>query len=470
MRRIPLPLESYQYVSKPLTHKALLNFFAEQAPDDSRTAAALVATPGLEQFSNLVFGTGPVTALNTDFPGLIYAVSGTHFWRAQGILGSTALLIEDLGEIGAPTVVDYAQNVMVTIAAGVTGAVVCVPPNAFTCTHSGALNQIGGDFPGASSVTYIDGYFVFTSDDINGNFFTSRLLDPTDYDALDFAFTDAVPNVARRVMTLKGELWFLGDLAVEIWYNAGLADFPFRRRAGGVIAQGAHSIKTAVVLDGSMFWVGRNGIVFRSVGYKEQRISTHSVEEIIRTLGAGNAICGLGYVQGGHTFYCLTYAQTTLVYDVATKMWAERSSAANSAWLPISVCQYGEVLLFGSSNSGRVFTTVPFLNTDDGVEQNRIAALPPLWAGTSRAFCARLEIEMELGLTRNPAYFLLQWSDDGGYTWTDGRTMNADSSGNYRKRIYTTRLGSFRQRMFRLSMVGYSVIYGVDADIRAGTN
>ena len=31
MQRIPLPLESYQYVSKPLNHKVLLNFYAEQA-------------------------------------------------------------------------------------------------------------------------------------------------------------------------------------------------------------------------------------------------------------------------------------------------------------------------------------------------------------------------------------------------------------------------------------------------------
>ena len=46
MKRIPLPLESYEYLSPPLTQKRLLNMFAEAAPDDSRTAAALVAANG----------------------------------------------------------------------------------------------------------------------------------------------------------------------------------------------------------------------------------------------------------------------------------------------------------------------------------------------------------------------------------------------------------------------------------------
>ena len=46
MQRIPFPLESYQHPSLPLA-KALLNLMAEKAPDDARTAAFLVSTPGL---------------------------------------------------------------------------------------------------------------------------------------------------------------------------------------------------------------------------------------------------------------------------------------------------------------------------------------------------------------------------------------------------------------------------------------
>jgi hypothetical protein len=471
MRRIPLPLETYETLSPPLTQKRVLNFYAEQAPDDSRTAAALVATPGLNPFFNVVFGAGPVTAINTDVPGIIYAVSGTHFWRAGQPFGSPDYVIEDLGEVGTPSGADYAQHLMPTIAPGTTGCVVCIPPRAFTCTHDGPLNEITGDFPGARSVTYLDGYWVFTSDEISGHFFTSRLLDPDNYDALDFAHTDAVPNIARRVLSLNGELWFIGDMAAEVWFNAGRGDFPFLRRPGGVIQHGTESVKTCAILDNSLFWVAREGIVFRSIGYKSERVSTHAIEARLRAIGPPGAVTGFSYVQDGHSFYCITYGTETYVYDVATKVWHERSSAPAAPWLPMCVALHGKATLFGSSTSGKVLTPVPFLDTDDGVAQFRLLQLPPLWGGTSRAYCSRLEVELEIGGPRNPGNVLLQWSDDGGYTWTSpGRALTASNAAHYRKRVFTTRLGSFRQRTFRLVMYGNTTIYGVDADISAGAH
>lgn len=463
-------MESYQFPSPPLSNTRLVNFYAEQEPDNSRTDVALIATPGLDPFGfGVVFGAGPVAAINADRPGVIYAYSGTHFYRATLPFGSGTFTVEDLGDVGAPSVSNYSQNVMVTIASGITGAVIVVPPNAFTCTHAGALNQMGGTFPGANSVTYLDGYYVFTSDDLDAQFFCCRLLDPTNFDALDFAFTDAVPNVIQRVMTLRGELWFLGDAGVEIWYDAGLPDFPFRRQSGGFIPFNVDSIKTCTVLDNSMWWVSQGGTVFRSVGYQARRVSTHAIEEVIRGIGTTNAICGFSYVQDGHSFYCVTYGNVTLVYDVATQKWHERSTQGGD-WLPLCSTRFGVVPLFGSSGNGTILTTVPPSFTDNGVVQSRIIQLPPLWGGTSRAFCGRVEVELELGAGSNPGSVVLQWSDDGGYNWTSGRTLQADNSGHFRKRVYTTRLGSFRQRQFRLSMTGHTVVYAVDAALVGGVN
>ena len=61
----------------------------------------------------------------------------------------------------------------------------------------------------------------------------------------------------------------------------------------------------------------------------------------------------------------------------------------------------------------------------------------------------------------------LDWSDDGGHAFSGGpRPLSAGSSP--RKRVFTTRLGSFRQRAFRLSTTGKPVIYAIDADISPG--
>jgi hypothetical protein len=65
----------------------------------------------------------------------------------------------------------------------------------------------------------------------------------------------------------------------------------------------------------------------------------------------------------------------------------------------------------------------------------------------------------------------LDWSDDGGFTWSGGpRTLTAQVVNGRRQRVFTTRLGSFRQRVFRLTWRGAVTIYAADAAIVGGTN
>src|SRR5690349_15375938 len=94
MRRIPLPLESYQHSSPPLSAKRLLNLMAEQQPADARTAAALVPTPGLTRWRQV--GTGPIRAIDGTQPGRVYVVSGTRAFRLSFAPLAVGDGIEDL--------------------------------------------------------------------------------------------------------------------------------------------------------------------------------------------------------------------------------------------------------------------------------------------------------------------------------------------------------------------------------------
>ena len=100
----------------------------------------------------------------------------------------------------------------------------------------------------------------------------------------------------------------------------------------------------------------------------------------------------------------------------------------------------------------------------------RQVVLPPLYAGTRRGFCARIEVEMEVGGANSPGDILLEWSDDGGVTYTGSRTMNAGTTTQTRKRVYTTRLGSFRNRVFRLTAQYAMSVYAIDCDITVGSS
>lgn len=467
MKRIPLPTDSYQHASPPLSAKRLLNFYAEQQPGDARSTVALIPTQGLVP-SAWSFGSGPIWAMNGEWAGALYVVSGTHLFRLSGPIFGSPPIIQDLGDVGSVAGTDYPPNLMITIAVGVNAVVVVVPPNAFTCSHSDtAVNQITGTFPGARSVAYLDGYFAFTSDDLNSQFFISLLLDPSMFSALDFAFADGVPNLLRRVITLRGELWLVGEKGIEVWYNSGDADFPFRRRAGAVIPQGVGTMKSMAIADGSLIWIGANHMVMQSQGYQATRISTHAIETIIEAFGASAVLLAFSYIYDGHEFYVVSFATRTLVYDIATKRWHDRASSADGSgpWLPSSTGIINDLVLFGDGVTGQTYNLSPSASTDNGVAVWRTATFPPIWAGTNRDFCNRLEIEMETG-TGQASDISLDWSDDGGFNFGAVRIIAATLT-SPRGRVVTTRLGSFRQRVFRIAAAHRLTIYAVDADITA---
>jgi len=474
MQRIPFPTESYPHPSDPLSSKRLLNLYVESAPADSRTATPLISSPGL--LPNIVVGTGPILAVNDQYPGVWYMVSGGTAWRVRST--DAGLVADSLGGVGttsgATAIPPYAR--MVTIAVDNISAVFCVPPNAYTCGHNAGdpLNALGGTFPGASTVTALDGYYIFSAYPPNGQFFISQIFDPLDFDALDFATADAIPNNLLRVVTHRSDLWLFGDSGIEVWYDTGAADFPFRRRPGGTLEFPASSYMTIGHGDGSLFWLGQQNIVYRTVGYQATRISTHGIEAKIREIGGGyTARSGYCYSQDGHIHYVLNFDGLTLVYDCATKMWHERSSAAdgNGRWRAQWAVKYGDGVQFADNVSGQMWLGYMPGTTDAGVPIMRQAILPPDWAGTRRAFCSRLEVEMESGGDLSPGDVTLDWSDDGGRTWTGGpRTMHAGFGTEFRKRVYTTRLGSFRQRSFRITARGHATFYAADADIQLGAS
>ncbi len=173
--------------------------------------------------------------------------------------------------------------------------------------------------------------------------------------------------------------------------------------------------------------------------------------------------------QSGHLFYCITVGPRTLCYDCNTKRWHDRSSSTDGSlrWRPNAYAQ--QIRVFGDALSGDLLTPVPGGMTESGISVLRQFITPQIFAGTYRAFCSRLEIEMEVGTAAQGGSVAVEWSDDGGTTWSATRTMSTGALGALRHRVYTTRLGSFRQRVFRVTASGAPTFYAIDADMSGGT-
>lgn len=468
LQPIPLASQSYELASKPAGNQRLLNFFAEKLPSGSRAGFMLKPTPGLDVFATM--GTGPILT-TASLAGSLFAISGSHAWVLQDD-GSAPI---DLGDVGTTPTASA-----VSIAIGLTGVVFCVPPNAYVTGFAGApVAQITtgtGNFPaeGASSVCYIDGYYVFTS--FTGTyFFLSNLLAPSLFDSLDFVYLSAQVDYVEHCVAHNSELWLFGQNALWAWYDTGAADAPFNPRPGGVIRHGIGARRTIVELDGSLFWLGVDNVVYRTNGYAAVRVSSHAIEEVLADYGGGflRTITACGFMFEGHSFYAMSLPLVglTFVYDCETQIWGERCSAADGTgrWNINTASLLGARNLMGDALTGALYHMKASFPTENGVSVLREAVLPEVVTHGPRAFMNRLEIEMEVGTVGAPGSVTIDWSNDGGFNYSAPRTLSTGAIGATRTRVATTRLGSFRQRVLRIKSSGPTTIYGVDVDIPPNT-
>lgn len=471
LQPIPLTAESYQLASVPAAQHRLLNMIAEPLPDGARAKYWLKSTPGLVQA--VTMGSGPIYKTAT-LGGTLFAISSNGAFSVQDNLGVVSIVLT-LGSVGGLTSDFYHHS----IAVGLVGPCFVCPPNAFMSNFAGApLVQIttgAGNWPaaGVSSVCYLDGYYIFTSYS-GDSFFVSDLLSPTTYSGLSFVRLSSEVDFVEHAQAFNRELWLFGQNTVSAWYNTGDPVTPFSPRSGGVIHKGCGSHRTICEIDGSLFFLGIDGVVYRTVGYQAKRVSNHALEELLSNYSGGylRSVWACAFTHEGHSFYSLSMPaiSRSFVYDCTTGMWAERCSQANGVgmWTITTASELGARWLLGDATNGNLYYMRSNTTTEKGVAIKREARLPVLATHGPRAFMSRLEVECEVGTAGPASTIALDWSDDGGATFTTPRNLSTGALGATRTRVATTRLGSFRQRVLRLAATGPMEIYGVDVDMGAG--
>ncbi len=417
----------------------LVNLYAEALPADSKSQVVLHGTPGTARFSQLP--TYPVLGLQV-MRDELYAVTPTKLYRVHSNGKYT-----ELGDVELSGRVSMATNgTELVLVDGVKGYV-----------YKDAVSELSGDgWYSASTVTYQDGYFIFNRAG-TGQFFVSELLS-VEFDPLKYATAEGAPDDTLAVLSDHRELWVFGQHSIEVWYNSGDPDFPFERMQGAFVERGLSAPYSVAKLDNSVFWLAEDGIVYRAAGYQPQRISTHAVEFYIEN-GRSDDAFAYTYSNEGHTFYVLTLPsqKVTWCFDVATGLWHERSHIEWGrhhgncyAWC------YNRHLL-GDFQNGMIYLLDMAAYTDHGDEIQRVAVSPPLHISRRRATIHNLELDMESGVGvpfgqgDNPQA-MLQWSDDGGKTWSNEHWASIGRIGQYLTRVNWNRLGMFRQRQFKLTI------------------
>lgn len=474
--KTPILGSSYVARSVNAADSRMVNLFPEVVPEGGKEPAFLQRAPGLRLLATV--GTGPIRGLWT-FGGFGYVVSGSKLYKL-----TTGYTATELGTVSGTGPVSMSDN-------GTQLFVACNGPSYIYNAGTGVFQQITDpDFPGAVTVGYLDGYFVFNEPNSQKVWVTS-LLEGTEIDPLDFASAEGAPDQMMSLIVDHREVWLFGTNSVEVWYDAGTADFPLARIQGAYNEIGCAAAYSVAKLDNGLFWLGAdargNGIVYRANGYTGQRISTHAVEWQIQQYGDISDAIAYTYQQDGHAFYVLTFpsANATWVYDVSTQAWHERAGFSNGQFTRHrSNCQmnFNNEIIVGDYENGKLYAFDLDKYTDDTATQKWLRswrALPTGQNNLKRTAQHSLQLDCEAGVglvtgQGSDAEVMLRWSDDGGHTWSNEHWRSMGKIGQTGRRVLWRRLGmtmKLRDRVYEVSGTDPVKIAIMGAELIAeGTN
>jgi hypothetical protein len=447
MPSIPLPYASYALDSLPASCSRLVNCYIEQLPPDAKTPARLVRAPGIAVMDE---ATGPIDGMiSTQGRLYVHTTLGVLIeWTGFGTLGSSA------GAAKGPGLVDLAANTD-NVVAVVEGGPVAEAASYFTITPPITSNFISdADFlsRGASQVEFLDNYVLFL-EPRTGRFFGADLGSVTAFDALNYATAESQPDDNVGFIADHGQLIIFGGESGEIWQNAGIQGFPFTRLDGGRIQLGCAAGRSLASVDQTVFWLANDGTVRALNGVTPGRVSTHAIEKLI----TGDVSGARAYSQSfeGHEQYVLHLPNNTVVYDAATQTWHERKTYGENTWLPsFHTRAFGKTLV---ANPGSVeigyFDRDTF--TEFGEPQVMSWTYQPVYAENRMASHLRLEVGLETGVGTTSVTdpkIMLEYSDDGGNTFTHFSTQSLGAKGRRETRVMWHGLGMSNNRVYRMSV------------------
>ena len=478
--------QSYVARSINAADNRCVNLFPEVVTEGGKEAAYLNRAPGLSLLATV--GDGPIRGL-WSFGYFTYVASGTELYSVDS--SWTALLLGTISGTGPVSMSDNGTQLFIA----------CNPKGYIYNSFTTVFAQItDADFQGAVTVAFLDGYFVFNQPNSQKLWVTS-LYDGSSITPLGFASAEGSPDGLIALMVDHREAWLFGTNSVEVWYDAGLPDFPLTRIQGAFNEIGCAAAYSVAKLDNGLFWLGADargrGVVYRSQGYSGVRISTHAIEFAIQGYGVISDAIGYTYQQEGHPFYVLIFptANATWVYDAATGAWHERAGFSNGQFIRHrSNCYttFNNTSIVGDYENGKIYSLSLDVYDDAGDIQKWLRSWRAIPAGQNnlkRTSQHSLQLDCETGtyygvdetsvvnIMADNGYYLvtesseflitettetqpgnpqvmLRWSDDAGHNWSNEHWVNMGQYGEYGTRAIWRRLGmttKLRDRVYEVS-------------------
>jgi hypothetical protein len=432
--------------SKNVTAQERTNLYVELTPNDpEKSVIAMYPTPGLDLM--LTFGSSPIRGIYA--VGVFrYAVHRNNFYKIANDNSYTNIGTLDTSS-GRVDIADNGLQIMI-----VDG------PNGYiwdltTLTFSKITDV---DFPGASTVTFMNGYFIISEPD-SGRFYISAPYDGLTWNALDFATAESNPDNLVRVQANNGQLILYGDKTTEYWGDSGAQDFPFARIGAAAIEWGLAARWSLSKFMDAIIFLRKNRLGAVQVCVSDNGVavpvSTPNLDYIFQQYMATSDATGFSYMVSGHPMYQINFPTVgeSWTFDGMTKEWHRSKSGTGRHRAEIQY-NHQDYSFVTDYEDGSIYRINPTSLTDNGSQVirefiSRHQTLNGNWTVFDEVW-----VEMEAGVGKTTGQgsdpiIMLQVSKDGGHTWGNEIWVPFGKIGEYRRRAVWRRLGRSRDWVFK---------------------
>lgn len=302
------------------------------------------------------------------------------------------------------------------------------------------------DLPSPNSATFINQRIVYGIPD--GRFFWSDVGSASSVDGLSFAEAEADPDDGVRVINHRGDLWYLGTETQQIFRDTGQTINTFAPIAGGYTRMGCAAAHTVAALGDELIWVSDKGSVVLAEGYQPQPISSEAVQASIAAVDDKTELTGAAYHFRGLGFYELSAPGIdgwTWVFNRNTKTWFEARSNGLTRRRTQMVAAFGDKILMGDHETGDIYALSASTFTENGEAMVWELQSPPWHAYPNRVSVYRLYLDLVTGAGASLSTadkVMIDWSDDGGRTWSDEIVRRLGVKGEYSETVEVSGLGA----------------------------
>lgn len=298
---------------------------------------------------------------------------------------------------------------------------------------SADLHSIDPDYPlvTVKGIVYLNGatYVMDPQGQIWGSVINS-VDQPGDWSAVNFIAAQAEPDGGVALAKQLNYVIALGQWSLEVFADVGNATgSPLQAVQGSYKKIGCANADSVREIDDRLFWISATRSAGVQVSSLDQLnhdvISDDYIDRIVQSSNLTQVISSQLKIDG-HSFYILTLKDinTTLVYDITTKVWHVWTDKDGN-YFPISDYSFTSSPrrhVFQHESNGKVYLADTTYYNDEGFAIKKDIYTPKFDANTTRG--KLLSLMRFVGNEEAGSTLWVRWSDDDYKTWSNFRKVD----------------------------------------------